>query len=118
MNARIVMLGLLLLAVALLGCASTSRDLLTASRPLHGKFHQKSSDGKIIQETVWNHGKLVSCWEISRTSRWVNGRLEIAEPKWTQTVSDGSGRRTLFDKQGEAAGHEDFTNGEYTGGAG
>jgi hypothetical protein len=82
-----------------------SRDIMTIPRPWHGKLHQVDAAGKMIQAMVWEHGTLLSCWEYQ-------------SGKWTQTVIDGSGYRTLYYKSGEPAGHEDFANGEYTGGAG
>ena len=90
--------------LTVLGCASPCRDILATPQPWHGKLHQANANGSVVQRTVWQHGRLVSCWEYQ------NG-------KWTQTVVDGSGRRTLFDKAGEPSGHEDFEKGEYRGGA-
>ena len=88
-----------------LGCASPCRDILATPQPWHGTLRQTDATGSVIQTTVWDHGRLVSCWEYQ-------------SGKWTQTVVDGSGRRTLFDKAGEPEGHEDFEKGECKGGAG
>ena len=90
--------------LAVLGCASPCRDILSTPQPWHGKLHQTDAAGRVIQKTIWEHGRLVSCWAYQ------NG-------KWTQTIVAGSGRRTLFDKAGEPAGHEDFEKGECKGGA-
>jgi hypothetical protein len=98
-----------ILTVFLAGCSpapsNSSRDILTRPQPWHGKLHQADAAGKMIQAMVWEHGTLRSCWEYQ-------------SGKWTQTVIDGSGYRTLYYKSGEPAGHEDYANGEYTGGAG
>jgi len=117
MKIRTAMLLICLLCACITGCASSGRDILAASQPWHGKLFQKHPDGRVLQVTAWDHGKLVSCWEFSRT-HWVDGKSHVSAPQWMQTVSDGTGRRTLYDERGEAAGHEDFNNGDFTGGAG
>jgi hypothetical protein len=104
MNVGMPLLGLLC-ALGLLGCATSQRNVLSTAQPWHGKLHQMNSGGSIIQTTVWEHGRLLSCWEYQTD-------------KWTQTVTDGTGRRTLFDENGQPAGHEDFRNGDCVGGAG
>jgi hypothetical protein len=114
---KIAMPLISVLCLGLFGCALSGRDIVTTPQPWHGELIQKHPDGKTLQVTEWNHGKLVSCWEFSNT-RWVNGEFRVTKPKWTQTVSGGNGRRTLYDERGEPAGREDFKNGECTGGSG
>jgi hypothetical protein len=109
-------------AVLLLGAVAwwaltRPRDISTAKEPFDGHFVQRDATGQVLQETVWRKGKLVSAWETTRPSRWVNNRRVVDPPQWTQVVKDGNGSITYFDEQGRAFGFASYLRGNFDRGA-
>lgn len=92
------------------GCAETERDILATSQPWDGRFYQKAPDGRMVQVTVWEHQKLVSCWE------WDDDNVGNPQRKWVQTVTEGEGIRTVYDKDGRHGATEWYSGGEVTRG--
>jgi hypothetical protein len=91
-------------------------DILTAKQPWDGRYVQRDTSGRVVQETLWRQGKLVSAWEFTTSARWVDGRHVVDPPVWTQVVKNGNGSRTLFDLQGKEEAFERYIAGNYDGG--
>ena len=112
--AMVVLIGTL--AVVAVWYAQRPGDILTAKQPWDGRYVQRDMGGRVLQETVWNNGKLVSAWEFTTSARWVDRRHMVDPPEWTQVVKNGSGSRTLFDRQGKEEAFERYIAGNYDGG--
>lgn len=105
--------ALVLLGALIWWVGSGPRDISTAREPWDGHFVQRDDRGKVIQETVWRKGKLVSAWETTTPSRWVGNQLIIDPPRWTQVVKDGNGNITYFDAQGRDFGFASYIRGDF-----
>jgi hypothetical protein len=102
------------LAAFLAGCGEQpGKDIAQAQRPFDGKLLQHAGDGRLIQETRWDHGRLMACWEWRQESHWVEGKLIQTPPRWTQTVTAGYGKRTIYDADAKPLGQELYENGLY-----
>jgi hypothetical protein len=91
-------------------------DILTAKQPWDGRYVQRDRSGRVVQETLWRKGKLVSAWEFTTSARWIDGRHVVDPPRWTQVVKNGNGNRTLLDLQGKEQAFERYIAGNYDGG--
>lgn len=102
------------LAAFLSGCGQPpGKDITQAQRPYNGKLIQHAADGRLIQETQWDHGRLMACWEWQQESHWVEGKLIQSPPRWTQTVTAGYGMRTVCDDNAKPMTQEQYENGLY-----
>lgn len=114
--AVVVLIGAL--AMVAVGYVQRPRDLLTAWQPWDGRYYQRDTSGRVVQRTLWRKGKLVSAWELTTSSRWVDGRHVVDAPKWTQVVKNGNGWRTVFGPQGREQGAECYILGNFHCGRG
>jgi hypothetical protein len=55
-------------------------DILTAKQPLDGRYVQRDTSGRVVQETLWRQGKLVSDWEFTTSARRVDGGTWSTRP--------------------------------------
>lgn len=122
MSGHFMRSGLVLMAAVVLlsgGCdwfqKRTPLEIGQAVKPYNGKLQQHGPDGKLLQETTWDNGRLTACWEWVQESHWVDGKQMTSPPVWTQTVSGGTGKRTVYDSDGKPLGTEDYQNGLYVG---
>ncbi len=115
-----VALILVLVAGLSVGCTATSsRSVGSSAFPETGTQRVYSSDGRLLQKTVWRHGTLVAAWRYEQ--RWElplesvtkvhRGEHDYPPPHWVQAVINGNGRILTFDQKGEVIGTEDYLRG-------
>ena len=115
-----------LLATIVIGCSTTSsRSVGTSGFPQTGTHSVYAPDNRLLQKSVWRHGKLVTAWQYEQL--WElpleiidaihRGERDYPPPRWVQTVTNGKGRIHTFDERGEVMGFEDYLHGHCYGGA-
>ena len=87
------------------GCAPVVRSTGAAPYPQSGTYLLYARDGRLMQKTVWQNGKLRSAWELDR------------ERRWRRVVTAGNGRTLYLDEDGREFGFADYVGGQYRRGA-